>query len=111
MLDMKMRTSDIDVALTNESFLKRVSGDYIIYNRKWLLEHLDEEYESLKIVRDSKPIKPFSLEDFKNWMEQQKILGDEYDVCWQQGYYAPDLDCRLCQYSLECSGADFKEDE
>lgn len=110
MLDLKMRTSDIDLALKNQTFVKRSSGDYIIYNRKWLLEHLDEEYESLKTVRDSKPIKPFSLEDFENWMKQ-KPADDGYDICWKFGYYGADLDCRLCPYSFECSGADLKEDD
>ena len=57
----------IDKLLTEETFLKNVGaghGKYVIYNREWLFEHLEEEFELLKDTRENRPLKPFSREEF-----------------------------------------------
>jgi hypothetical protein len=38
------------------SIVKAVSGDYVIYKRKWLYENIDQEVTLIKSVRDFKPI-------------------------------------------------------
>ena len=68
---------EVDKVLKSKNFLKRSSGEYIIYNRKWLLKNLEMEFDILKRVRDGKEIKPFSREDFENWMKARERLEDD----------------------------------
>lgn len=67
-----MRNETKDALLRDETIIKSQVGNYIIYNRKWLLKHLDEEYDLLKGARDNPgiPITSFTKEDFANWMKQ-----------------------------------------
>lgn len=36
---------EVDKVLKSKNFLKRSSGEYIIYNRKWLLKNLEMEFD------------------------------------------------------------------
>ncbi len=36
---------------------------------------------------------------------------NEYDICWEKGLYLDGIDCRLCPYCNECSGADMEDDD
>ena len=67
-----MNNETKNALLRDSSIIKSSVGDYIVYNRKWLLKHLDEEYELLTGARDSN-CKPFSREDFERWMKEGKI--------------------------------------
>lgn len=69
----------IDILLAKESFIKMSGaghGKYIIYNREWLFEHLEEEFEFLKQVKKTRP-KTFTREDFEAWMEKLTVDDDE----------------------------------
>ena len=68
---------DIIVNLSEKNFLKASYGKYIIYDRKWLLEHLDSEYEMLKQIRDNKEFKPFSVKEFDEFVKTLCINDDE----------------------------------
>lgn len=72
-----MNNDTYNALLRDKNILKSSVGDYVVYNRKWLLKHLDEEYETLKMVRDSKECKPFSREEFERWMKEGKINGQD----------------------------------
>ena len=67
--------------LQKENFLKTVTpGEkaYVIYDREWLFEHLEEEFELLKSVKDTaSPIKTFTKEDFENWMKESMANKDK----------------------------------
>lgn len=71
----------IDILLAKESFIKMSGaghGKYIIYNREWLFEHLEEEFEFLKQVKKHNQRhlqeKILKIED---WMEKLTIEDDE----------------------------------
>lgn len=64
-----MRNEQISKLLQEEVFLKTSVGKYIIYDRKWLLEHLEDEFELLKWVRDSVEPQPFNIKDLDNYLK------------------------------------------
>ena len=69
-----MNNETASALLRDKTIIKSSIGDYVVYNRKWLLRHLDDEYELLKGVRDN-PVKPFSREEFERWMKEGEING------------------------------------
>lgn len=66
-----MKNETANALLHDSTIIKSSIGDYMVYNRKWLLKHLDNEYELLKCARDN-PVKPFSREEFEEWMKKGK---------------------------------------
>lgn len=70
-----MKNDQLFDLLQEEEFLKSSMGRYVIYDRQWLLKHLDEEYETLKMVRDSKGCAPLTKEDIDNFLEEMKRHG------------------------------------
>ena len=67
-----MRNEQISKLLQEEVFLKTSAGKYVIYDRKWLLEHLEEEFELLKWVRDSVELQPFDIKDLDNYLKKHE---------------------------------------
>ena len=68
----------IDELLKKEVFLKTTAanGRYVIYDRQWLLNHLEEEFELLKNVKQTTAT-PFTKEDFEQWMKMNDSLKEE----------------------------------
>ena len=64
--------------LQKEVFLKATvpNSNYVIYDKRWLLDHLEEEFKLLKDIKNT-PIKTFTKEDFASWMEKTKIENKE----------------------------------
>ena len=58
-----------------EGTLKHVEKDYVVYNRKWLLAHLDQEYELLKNYREVNFEAEKTKEKFKMTVEKMKREG------------------------------------
>lgn len=52
--------------------VKAVSGDYVIYKRKWLYEHIEQEYVLIKSVKDFKPIKD-GITRLREFIAQQEV--------------------------------------
>lgn len=71
----------INDLLAKEVILKSVGagyGKYVIYDREWLYEHLDEEFKLLKETKEMKPT-GFSKEDFEKWMKKIDELAIDDD--------------------------------
>ncbi len=67
-----MKNNQLFDLLQEEDFVKCSMGKFVIYDRKWLLKHLDEEYESLKIVRDGDSLEPLTKEDIDRIFKEMK---------------------------------------
>ena len=67
-----MNNETANALLHDSTIIKSSIGDYVVYNRKWLMKHLEEEYELLKGAKAMGDLKPFSREDFERWMKEEK---------------------------------------
>lgn len=52
--------------------VKAVSGDYVIYKRKWLYENIDQEVTLIKSVKDFEPIKD-GITRLRQYIAEQEI--------------------------------------
>lgn len=57
--------------MEERSVVKEVCGDYIIYRRDWLLEHIEQEYILQKSVNDFKPVQD-GITRLREWMKEQE---------------------------------------
>ena len=48
--------TDVARRMAEGSIVKYVSKDYVVYKRKWLKEHLEQEILLIKSMRDLEPI-------------------------------------------------------
>lgn len=42
--------------MTEGSVVKAVMGDYVVYKREWLYDHIEQEYALIRSIKESKPI-------------------------------------------------------
>ena len=63
---------DLARKMERSEIVKAVCGNYVIYRRDWLQEHIEQEYILQKIVKDFQPIKD-SVARFKEFVKQQNI--------------------------------------
>lgn len=61
---------DIARKMENREIVKAVCGEYVIYRRDWLQDHIEQEYVLQKSAFDLKGIKE-SVEDFREFVRQQ----------------------------------------
>lgn len=52
--------------------VKAVSGDYVIYKRKWLYENIDQEATLIKSVKDFEPIKD-GITRLRQYIAEQEV--------------------------------------
>lgn len=52
--------------------VKAVSGDYVIYKRKWLYENIDQEVTLIKSVKDFEPIKD-GITRLRQYIAEQEV--------------------------------------
>lgn len=64
---------DIETALNG--CVKFSSKKYICYDRKWLYDHLDEEFDLLKRCKDMQPISQKEIREFMEQVEEIKNNG------------------------------------
>jgi len=53
------------------SIVKYVSKDYVIYKRKWLYEHIEQEVTLIKSIKDFEPIKD-GITRLRQFIAEQK---------------------------------------
>ena len=54
---MKNDYADIGKRMTEGTVVKAVIGDYVIYKRSWLQDHIEQEATLIKSFKECKPIK------------------------------------------------------
>lgn len=57
--------------MEERAVVKEICGDYIIYRRDWLREHIEQEYVLQKSVKDFMPIKD-GITRLREWMKNQE---------------------------------------
>ncbi len=61
---------DLARKMENREIVKAVCGDYVIYRRDWLQDHIEQEYILAKSAKDFMAIKD-SVAGFKEFVRQQ----------------------------------------
>ena len=56
-------------SLEEGSVVKTGCGDYVVYRRDWLYEHIEQEYALIKSAK-ALNVKKFDINDFKKFMEK-----------------------------------------
>lgn len=51
-----MNYQELAKSLEEGGIVKTVQGDYVIYKRSWLYEHIEQEYVLIKSAREVKPM-------------------------------------------------------
>ena len=53
------------------SIVKAVCGDYVVYKRRWLFEHIDQEVTLIRSVKDFHPIVA-GVKNVRDWIKEQE---------------------------------------
>lgn len=64
--------SEIAKQCKEAGIVKAVSGDYVIYKRKWLYDNIEQEYVLIKSIKDFKPIKD-GITRLREFIAQQEV--------------------------------------
>lgn len=64
--------SDLAKKMAEGSIVKAVSGDYVVYKRKWLYDNIEQEYLLIKSIKDFKPIKD-GITRLREYLAQQEV--------------------------------------
>ena len=61
--------------LRDKAVCKAVFGDFIIYRKDWLQDHIEQEYILQKSAREMAAVK-FDIDNFKEFIENEKDAGE-----------------------------------
>lgn len=61
--------------LKDKALCKAVVGDFIIYRKSWLQDHIEQEYILQKSAREMAAVK-FDIDNFKEFIENEKDAGE-----------------------------------
>lgn len=70
-----LNNSEIEKKLKEDGIVKAVIGDYVIYKRDWLYDHIEQErtlINSVKDFRNSKPQMMDGITRLKQFIEKQE---------------------------------------
>ena len=56
--------------MENGGIVKAVSGDYVVYRRDWLYEHIEQESVLIQSAKQLN-VKPFDIQKFKEFMSEK----------------------------------------
>lgn len=74
-----MQYKELAEKMENGGIVKTVCGDYVIYKRSWLYEHLDQEIVLMKSAKELKPMAD-GITRLKEFLkEQEKLRNGESD--------------------------------
>ena len=62
--------------LKDKAVCKAVVGDFIIYRKSWLQDHIEQEYILQKSAREMAAVK-FDIDNFKKFIQNEKDSGNE----------------------------------
>ena len=84
MLDVKGRIERVDAIPIDKPFLKMRYGDYVVYNKKWLVDHLQTEWNILqgKEYQPSIPVEWIEEWGWKNGMSESmslRVMIDDWE--------------------------------
>lgn len=60
--------------LRDKAVCKAVVGDFIIYRKSWLQDHIEQEYILQKSAREMAAVK-FDIDNFKDFIQNEKDAG------------------------------------
>lgn len=61
--------------LKDKAVCKAVFGDFIIYRKSWLQDHIEQEYILQKSAREMAAVK-FDIDNFKKIIQNEKDAGE-----------------------------------